>query len=91
MTLYKFFSAEGTQGKFVVANKEIRSHAMKNVKHRMLGRSNVPRNMRSQHASEEIVRRKEELRCRFRLASGMKATAKSNANRGNKSVVMHMK
>lgn len=73
MPLYEFVSAEGAQGKFPTANKAIRSHAMRTA---LQTRSQRPPGGGLQAASsadsEDIVKRKDELKGRFRLPNKTK-------------------
>ncbi len=68
MTVYKFISTDESNGKFIATDKAIRSHVMTDAIRKKRWRLDHFKISGFQHNSEEIIKRKDELRCRFRLA-----------------------
>ncbi|KAK1753681.1 hypothetical protein QBC47DRAFT_386929 [Echria macrotheca] len=81
MSTYKFFTVEGPEGKFLAANKAIRSHAMKTALRTRTQRADNGQqdDEPSLADSKEVVRRKEELKTRFRLPKRPKGNPNAQA------------
>jgi hypothetical protein len=77
MPEYQFFSVEGPRGTFPSANKAIRSHAMRTALQERLKDAGKQSQSPFLADSEDIVRRKGELKGRFHMRPGGRAKRKT--------------